>query len=65
MRAPEPSRQFEPIAVRIVDAVQLRGLGRSSVYTLIDTGEIATAKVGMARLVVVASFQAFIHANAN
>lgn len=61
---PETGRHVEPIAVRIVDAAQMLGLGRSSVYKLIDTGEITTVKVGRARLVVVASLRAFIDTHA-
>jgi len=36
----------EPICVRIAVAVQLTGIGRSTLYELIAAGEIETVKVG-------------------
>ena len=36
----------EPICVRIAVAVELTGIGRSTLYELIAAGEIETVKVG-------------------
>ncbi len=36
----------EPISVRIAVAVKLTGIGRSTLYELIKSGEIETVKVG-------------------
>jgi excisionase family DNA binding protein len=36
----------EPISVRISTAVKLTGIGRSTLYELINSGEIETVKVG-------------------
>ena len=37
---------MEPICVRIATAVELTGIGRSTLYELIAAGEIETVKVG-------------------
>lgn len=37
---------LEPICVRIATAVELTGIGRSTLYELIAAGEIETVKVG-------------------
>ncbi|MEP7007330.1 MAG: helix-turn-helix domain-containing protein [Sphingomonas bacterium] len=36
----------EPISVRIATAVKLTGIGRSTLYELIKSGEIETVKIG-------------------
>ena len=36
----------EPISVRIAVAVKLTGIGRSTLYELIKSGEIETVKIG-------------------
>lgn len=36
----------EPISVRIAMAVKLTGIGRSTLYELINSGQIETVKVG-------------------
>ena len=36
----------EPICVRVATAVKLTGIGRSTLYELINAGEIETVKVG-------------------
>ena len=37
---------LEPISVRIATAVKLTGIGRSTLYELIGSGEIETVKIG-------------------
>lgn len=41
----------EPISVRIAVAVRLTGIGRSTLYELIKSGEIETVKVGRSTLI--------------
>lgn len=41
----------EPISVRIAMAVRLTGIGRSTLYELIKSGEIETVKVGRSTLI--------------
>jgi excisionase family DNA binding protein len=50
------------IAVRIPEACRMIGIGRSKLYELMETGEIETIKIGVSRLVVVSSLQAFVQA---
>lgn len=42
---------LEPISVRIATAVKLTGIGRSTLYELIGSGEIETVKVGRSTLI--------------
>jgi len=49
-----------PFAVRIPVAARMLGLGRTKIYELLDTGELASVKVGRARLIVVSSLRHFI-----
>lgn len=37
---------IEPLSVRIATAVKLTGIGRSTLYELINSGEIETVKIG-------------------
>jgi excisionase family DNA binding protein len=41
----------EPISVRIAMAVKLTGIGRSTLYELIKSGEIETVKIGRSTLI--------------
>jgi excisionase family DNA binding protein len=41
----------EPVSVRIAMAVRLTGIGRSTLYELIKSGEIETVKVGRSTLI--------------
>jgi excisionase family DNA binding protein len=36
----------EPLTVRVATAVRLTGIGRSTLYDLINAGEIETVKIG-------------------
>jgi len=48
------------LTVSIKTAAAMIGIGRSTLYGLLDVGEIETIKVGRRRLVVVASLRAFV-----
>lgn len=41
----------EPVSVRIATAVKLTGIGRSTLYELIKSGEIETVKIGRSTLI--------------
>lgn len=41
----------EPISVRVAMAVRLTGIGRSTLYELIKSGEIETVKIGRSTLI--------------
>ena len=51
---------MEPIAVRILEAVRLTGIGRSKLYELIASGDIETVKIGSCTLIPMASLRALI-----
>jgi excisionase family DNA binding protein len=50
----------EPIAVRILEAVRLTGIGRSKLYELIASGDIETVKIGSCTLIPMASLRGLI-----
>lgn len=47
---------IEPIGVRVPDASRMTGLGRSTIYELIASGDIEAAKVGRATVIMVERF---------
>jgi excisionase family DNA binding protein len=51
---------MEPIAVRILEAVRLTGIGRSKLYELIASGDIETIKIGSCTLIPMASLRGLI-----
>ena len=51
---------IEPIAFRINDAARLAGLGRTSIYELIKTGRLKTAKIAGRRLVPISALRHLI-----
>jgi excisionase family DNA binding protein len=50
----------ESLAVRIPQASQLLGIGRSSVYELINRGELEAIKIGRSTLIPMDALRAFI-----
>ncbi|NYF32518.1 helix-turn-helix domain-containing protein [Sphingopyxis sp. JAI108] len=50
----------EPVSVRIPTAVKLTGLSRSTIYNLIRSGDLDTAKVGSVTLIPVDSLRRFV-----
>jgi excisionase family DNA binding protein len=54
-------RESMPIAMRVRDACQPRGIGRSKLYELIASREIKIVKVGAITLIPVASLTPFLH----
>lgn len=54
---------IDPISVRIPDASRMTGLGRSTIYELIASGDIEAAKVGRATVIMVESIRSFLTAN--
>lgn len=59
----EARSPIEPISVRIPDASRMTGLGRSTLYELIASGDIEAAKVGRATVIMVDSIRRFLTAN--
>ena len=52
--------QIEPVALRINDAAAACGLGRTSIYELINEGKLRTVKVAGRRLVPMAALRELI-----
>lgn len=50
----------DSITVRIPEAADLLGVGRTKIYALINAGEIEAVKVGGSTLVVVGSIRALV-----
>ena len=50
----------EPLCVRISAAVKLTGIGRSTLYELINAGEIETVKVGRSTFILFRSLKKLI-----
>jgi excisionase family DNA binding protein len=47
--------QFNPICVRVNDAANMIGVGRTKLYELIAKGEVETVKLGKATRITTAS----------
>jgi excisionase family DNA binding protein len=52
--------ELEALSVRIPDACGMLGVGRSKVYELLTSGELASIKIGASRLVIVASMKLLV-----
>jgi excisionase family DNA binding protein len=50
----------QPRLLDIIEAGQMLGIGRSSVYALIDAGELTSCKIGRRRLVPVTAIDAYV-----
>jgi excisionase family DNA binding protein len=57
---PHQRPPIAPIAVRIIDAARMLGIGRSKIYELIDSGEIEIVKLGRSTLILVDSLHALV-----
>ncbi|MGD9812086.1 MAG: helix-turn-helix transcriptional regulator [Sphingobium sp.] len=56
-----PSSHFtQQLTVRVPEALQMLGIGRTKFYALLGEGEIEAIKIGKATLVVVESLYAFV-----
>ncbi|WP_176597030.1 MULTISPECIES: helix-turn-helix domain-containing protein [Sphingobium] len=56
----DQDENLEPISVRIATAVKLTGIGRSTLYELIGSGEIETVKIGRSTLILYRSLKRLI-----
>lgn len=55
--APLEDLPTEPICVRVATAVKLTGIPRSTLYELIGSGELQTAKIGRSTFILYASLK--------
>lgn len=61
---PKPTKEPDPITVRVPTALQMLGQSRSKFYMLLADGEFEIIKVGRCTLVVVASLHGFVERQA-
>ena len=54
----------KPLAVTVRQACEAIGLGRSALYELIKAGRVKTIKIGRRRLLIYASLEALVEAEA-
>jgi excisionase family DNA binding protein len=58
-----PNASVEPIAVSPAEAARLAGIGRTTIYAAISSGELSSLKLGKRRLIVVATLRAWLQAH--
>ena len=54
-----------PLAATIPEACRLSGLGRSSIYSLIGSGQVRSTKIGKRRLIMIDSLRTVLETGAN
>jgi len=59
-RISTPPAAPKPLTVRIPEAARITGLGRTKLYELIASGDLAVIKIGRATLVTMASIEALL-----
>lgn len=59
----EPRKEqakLEPLLVRVEEAARLLSLGRSTIYELMDSGELPSVRCGAARRIPVAALRKWV-----
>ena len=56
-RTPSDQRPLTPLTYRIPDAVRVSGLGRTTLYRLMNAGKLRSIQVGGRRLIVAESLR--------
>lgn len=59
-RISTPTSAPKPLTVRIPEAARMTGLGRTKLYELIASGDLAVVKIGRATLITMASIEALL-----
>ena len=54
----EERQHLKPLTVTVKTALELLGIGRTTIYELIDQGIVETTKIGRRRLVIYSSLEA-------
>jgi excisionase family DNA binding protein len=60
LREHRQPKTIEPIALRVPEACRYLGIGRSTLYVLINEGEIEFIKLGSSTLVLTASLRSLV-----
>ena len=56
----QPTRQIDPLLVRVEEAARLLSLSRSMIYELMNRGELPSVRCGAARRIPLAALQAWV-----
>jgi excisionase family DNA binding protein len=56
----QPTTPIEPLLVRVEDAARILSLSRSTIYQMLDSGELPSVRRGAARRIPVAAIHAWI-----
>jgi len=57
---PKPEPMGEPLLVRVEEAARILSLSRSTVYEMMDAGELPSVRRGTARRIPVAALRAWV-----
>jgi excisionase family DNA binding protein len=55
-----PTTQSEPLLVRVEEAARLLSLSRSTIYEMMDRGELPSVRCGAARRIPMAALRAWV-----
>ncbi len=55
-----PTTQSEPLIVRVEEAARLLSLSRSTIYEMMDRGELPSVRCGAARRIPMAALRAWV-----
>jgi excisionase family DNA binding protein len=53
--------QLPPLLVRVNEAARLLGLGRSTIYQLVESGELPSVRIGTARRIPLAALEQWVN----
>jgi excisionase family DNA binding protein len=58
--ANQPKVQIEPLLIRIEEAARILSLSRSTIYEMMDRGELPSVRCGTARRIPLAALRAWV-----
>jgi excisionase family DNA binding protein len=56
----QPTRQIDPLLVRVEEAARILSLSRSTIYQMLESGELPSVRRGAARRIPVAALHDWI-----
>lgn len=57
---PHPEQVVEPLLVRVEEAARMLSLSRSTIYEMLDAGELPSVRRGTARRIPIAALRAWV-----
>jgi excisionase family DNA binding protein len=58
--ANQPKAQIEPLLIRIEEAARILSLSRSTIYEMMDRGDLPSVRCGTARRIPLAALRAWV-----